>query len=159
MTTIAVNKTSIACDLQATHPGGLKFKVKTKIFEIFQPLIYEKKFAFGLAGNLENFPDIIAFFSDPENTKLPKKLSIEGVVVTENKKIFTFTNPANWFLVNENKYAIGSGMNYAMAAMEAGKDPIEACRIASKFDPSTGLGFKTFSFLKNADISQGLALI
>jgi hypothetical protein len=145
MTTIAVNKTQIACDLQATHPGGLKFKIATKIFEVYQPMIYPKRFMFGMAGNLRCFPDALEFFADPENNKPPKG-GLEGVVLTEDKKIFMFERADNWILLTDNKYAIGSGMNYAIAAMEAGKEPIDAVKIASKFDPSTGLGFKKLEF-------------
>lgn len=37
-------------------------------------------------------------------------------------------------------YAIGSGARYAMAAMLAGKTPVDAVKIASKLDSGTGGG-------------------
>lgn len=142
MTTIAANKTQIACDLQATHSGGLKFKLKTKILEFYQPLIWPTPFYVGLCGDVDSFPDMIDYFSDPTARKPPKGGSGDFLILTDDKKIFTFKNPSKWIAVNQDFYAVGTGMNYAMSAMECGKTPLEAVKIASKFDLYTGMGFK-----------------
>jgi hypothetical protein len=143
MTTIAVNKSQIACDLQATHSGGLKFKIKTKIIPIEQPLVYPTKFYVGLCGNTDLFSDIISWFANPESYKRPPSgKGGDFIVLTADKKIFTFASPAQWLPIDQPFYAVGSGMNFAMAAMEAGKTPLQSVKIASKFDPLTGLGFK-----------------
>lgn len=106
--------------------------------------MWPTKFYVGLCGDVDVFPDIIEFLSDPTSRKAPKAVGGEFLVLTEDKKLFTFQNPTKWIMVNQPFYAVGSGMNYAMAAMECGKSPIEAVKIASKFDRSTGMGFKSF---------------
>jgi hypothetical protein len=143
MTTVAVNKNQIAADLQATHNGGLKFKIKTKIIPVQQPLVYKHPFYVGLCGNVDSFSDIISWFADPTAWKKPPSgKGGDFVVLTADKKIFTFANPSQWIPVNQPYYAVGSGMNYAMAAMASGKTPYEAVKIAAKFDPNTGMGFE-----------------
>jgi ATP-dependent protease HslVU (ClpYQ) peptidase subunit len=142
MTTIAVSKSQIAGDRQATHAGGLKFRLKTKIFEFNQPILYDKPIYVGLAGNVESFADVLAWFSDPTQYKTPPALKGgEGVILAKDGKIFTFfKSPANWTVIDQNTYAIGSGSHFAMGAMAAGASPIDAVKEAIKLDPSTGMG-------------------
>lgn len=144
MTTIAATREQIAGDLQATHSGGLKFKLKTKIGEFYQPLIWPTKFYVGMCGDVDSFPDVIEWLGDPTSRKPPKATGGDFLVLTEDKKIFTFKNPSKWIAVNQSFYAVGSGMNYAMSAMECGKTAIEAVKVASKFDLYTGMGVTHF---------------
>lgn len=147
MTTIAANKDSIACDLQATHSGGYKFKLTTKIGKFYQPLIYPKPFYVGFSGSVDAIPDVTDFFVNMHEYKRPPKIQgVECLVLTEDRKLYTFVNPSKWLELKEGNYAVGSGAMFAMGAMESGKDPIEAVKIASKKDPMTGLGFKTYNF-------------
>ena len=147
MTTIAANRESIACDKQATHASNFKFKVKTKLFEIENPLFYPTRFIIGYAGDLNIVPDILAYLTDVTGqTKQPKQKTTEFLVLTEDKKLFTFITPTKWILIDEPYYAIGSGMHYALGAMSAGATPLEAVKAAAKCDPNTGLGFKQMDF-------------
>jgi hypothetical protein len=146
LTTIAANKDSIACDLQATHSGGYKFKLATKIGEFYQPLMYPTKFWVGFSGNVDAIPDIMDFYTNMhEYKKAPKIGGSECLVLTADKKLFTFVNPSKWLELKEKNYAVGSGAMFAMGAMEAGKTPLEAVKIASKKDPMTGMGFKNYT--------------
>jgi len=146
MTTIAATKSQIACDVQATHPSGMKFKIKTKVHEFYQPLIYPTKFYMGFCGSLDSVVPAIDFFTDPTQYKKPPKISnAEFMVLTEDKKLFMFYNPAQWIAIDQPYYAIGSGMCYAMGAMAAGKTPLEAVKLAAKYDAGTGLGYKSFN--------------
>jgi ATP-dependent protease HslVU (ClpYQ) peptidase subunit len=63
------------------------------------------------------------------------------LMLTNRKEFFHATTLSNWMLINQPFFAIGSGMQFAIAAMEAGKTPYEAVKIASKHDPHTGMGF------------------
>ncbi len=146
ITTIAASKEQIAGDCQANHNGGLKFKMTSKVHEFFQPLLWPTKFYVGFCGNVDDFPPVMAYLSDPTQFKKPPKSgNVECLVLTDDKKMFTFTNPSQWLVLQGNKhYAVGSGMNYAMAAMECGKTPLEAVKVASKFDKNTGMGFTHF---------------
>lgn len=146
ITTIAANKDSIACDVQATHRGGYKFKLHTKIGQFYQPLIYPKPFYVGFSGGINSIPDITDFFNNIQDYKRAPKVDAECLVLTEDKKLYTFVDPSKWLALKENHYAVGSGAMFAMGAMEAGKSPIEAVKIAGKKDPNTGLGYKTYSF-------------
>jgi hypothetical protein len=113
--------------------------------EFTQPLLWPTKFYLGLCGNVDDFPDVINFLEDPTSWKKPPKGSGgDFLILTEDKKIFTFKSPAKWIAVNQDFYSVGSGMNYAMSAMECGKSALEAVKVASKFDLYTGMGTKHY---------------
>jgi ATP-dependent protease HslVU (ClpYQ) peptidase subunit len=149
MTTVAVSKKTMtmASDLQLTHSGGLKFKCNGKMFELpiqsAQALFNTDKVVVGFAGGVDAITQCMDYFSAPwEYEKPPNVKNIEIVGLTGNKAIFTAWNLKQFVAVNEPFYSIGSGMNYAMAAMASGKEPLEACKIAGKFDCNTGLGYR-----------------
>jgi ATP-dependent protease HslVU (ClpYQ) peptidase subunit len=84
---------------------------------------------------------IMDFFIDPQNFKIPKGYKeTEFVILTEDKKIFTCCDPRKWLPVKDKHYAIGSGSHFAMGAMQAGKNPEEAVKVAMKLDKGTGFG-------------------
>lgn len=137
----------LAGDLQLSHSSGAKFKSSSKLFLYENPLIYPKKFAVGYAGHVELCLTILDFFIDPVNFKLPKKNeTVEFIVLTEDGKMFTFNDPRKWIPVKNKHYAIGSGMTFAMGAMEAGKTPEEAVRLTMKLDKNTGFGVSKIEF-------------
>lgn len=147
MTTIAANKTSIACDLQFTHTGGIKFRGATKIVEL-TPEVAEKLFGckkaiIGFCGNADIWGELVGWFNSPDN-KPPRCKDIELLMLTDEGKIYHGTTLANWIEIKEPYFAIGSGMHLAIAAMAAGSDPKKAIQIASKHDPNTGMGVKTY---------------
>jgi hypothetical protein len=147
MTTIAANKESIACDLQVTNlTGGYKFKVKTKLFEFENIIFHPVPFVVGYCGDLDCIPDVMEFMKDPTNNKVPRGIKSEFLVLTKDKKLFTFVNPTKWIEVNEPYYAIGSGSTFALGSLASGKSPLEAVKNAGKFDPYTGGGYKEVKF-------------
>lgn len=145
MTTIATNRHEMACDTQATHGGTLKFKVKTKITAIHNKVFYPKPFLIGYCGSLEIAQKIISYLRDATEPAKMKNKDCEFLILTEDKKIYTFVDPNNWMEVADDHYAIGSGMHYAMGAFKHGATPKEAVQAASKLDPSTGTGIKVIS--------------
>lgn len=138
----------IACDCQATHTSGFKFKVKTKLFEFENPLLYPTKFTMGFCGDINNIPDVLDYLGDiTGKTKAPRRnANNEFVVLTADHKIYTFWQADKWIQVDGNFYSIGSGMHYALGALHAGASPKEAVVAASKLDPSTGLGVKVVEY-------------
>lgn len=141
MTTIATNRTQIAADRQVTHNGGLQFKVKSKLNSYENPIFYKYKFHVGLTGDTSEFSQVLDFFLDPTGyKKAPAMKKGEGLILTEDGKIWTFSNPTDWMLVDQPYYAVGSGMNFAMGALAQGASPYEAIKVASKLDPLTGMG-------------------
>lgn len=124
----------------------MKFKVSTKVFRVNNPLLYPKPFYVGLCGGLQNFTDVIDFFEDPEShPKGVKNSNLEGLILTDDKKLFLFFNPKKWMELGEDYHAIGSGMHFAMGAMAKGATPAEAVKVASALDPNTGMGVRTFT--------------
>ena len=149
MTTIAVNTSSMACDLQFTHASGLKFKGKTKVLyvgpEVCNEMFKCEEAYIGFAGNSSDIGEIVTWFCDVSE-KPPKCRDIEMLLLNEKGKIFHSTNLRNWIAVDNKYFSIGSGMEYAMGAMAAGKTPIEAVKIAGQLDKHTGMGYKSYSF-------------
>lgn len=145
MTTIACNKKSLACDLQAT--GNYKFKLKTKAIVAekngYTDRFNTEKLVLGAAGALQELCDVWPFVFDPTG-KVPKTRNVTYLMLTKEKKLMHSENFVNWVNIDQPFFSIGSGSPYAMTAMELGKTPIEACRIASKYDPGTGMGYKQF---------------
>jgi hypothetical protein len=99
----------------------------------------------GFSGNADQWGEVISWFSDPSG-KPPKCSKIEFLMLNYKKQIFHATNLRNWMLIPEKHFAIGSGMQFALAAMTAGQTPLEACKTSSKHDPMTGLGFQEYKF-------------
>jgi hypothetical protein len=147
VTTIAVNKNAMACDLQFTHSGGIKFKGKTKIIElrpeVAKAIFDVKKAYIGFCGNADIWGEIVSWYSSPGD-KLPKTKGIELLLLTDEHKIYHGTTLANWMEIPEPFFSIGSGMHLAIGAMADGASPKEAVKIASKHDPNTGMGVKEY---------------
>lgn len=133
--------------MQATHHTGYKLKVQTKIHYCNSPLVYPKPFYIGFAGGIEEAHGVLEWFNNP-NDKPPKVRNNEFIILAEDKKIYTFRNPLKWIQINEPFYAIGSGAQFALGALHSGKTPKESIGIATKCDPSTGMGIKSFDFKK-----------
>ena len=149
MTTIACNKTSIACDLQITYRDTQKLKCDTKITKVGGPIVkslFDADEAFiGYAGSLNDWGNVLAWFHDP-NTKIPRVRNGEFLALTNKKTIWHSNNFNNWIEFKEPFASIGSGSEFAVGALASGKEPIEACKVASKFDIRTGMGFRTYTF-------------
>lgn len=146
MTTVAVDRFSIACDRQFTHSGGHCFRGKTKIYmlptETSIGLFGCEMSAIGFAGNADQICTALDFLFDQEADTCPKIKGLEMVAITSKKEIWTSFTLRNWMLVDQPYYAIGSGTPFALGALEAGKTPLQACKVASKMDANTGMGFR-----------------
>ena len=154
MTTIAITKNEIACDLQFTHPSGYKFRGSTKIHQVYNPQVYPKPFYIGFSGAAQECQQVVSWLLSPDG-KPPKVRASEFVVLTADKKMFTFKQPSNWIEINQPYYAVGSGSHYATGALASGKTAIEAVRIAAKHDPNTGHGTKNYTFAETKKPAQG----
>ena len=139
----------MACDLQVTYRDTQKLKCDTKITKIDGAIVnnlFQADEAFvGYCGNTNDWGNVLGWFYEPTN-KLPKIKGIELLALTNKGTIWHSDNFNNWTLFKEPFAAIGSGMTYAIGALASGKEPIEACKVASKCDIRTGMGFKTYSF-------------
>jgi hypothetical protein len=148
LTTIAVTRKEIACDLQFT--GEYKFKGKTKIYEPTAEVckqLFGQDYAtyIGFAGKAFKIAEAVAYLASDASEKTPR-LDISGIALTSNQRIFMSDNFAYWYEIGQDYIAIGSGAAYAMAALGEGASPLEACKIASKYDANTGMGYLEYTF-------------
>ena len=144
MTTIAATKTQIACDRQATHGSGMIFTVGSKITHIpAGNKFFEAGGYVGYAGALGECTEAIFWLLDPEG-KPPRTRKSDFLVLTNDKKLFLGESITTWYEIGDQYFSIGSGMTFAQAAMASGKTALEAVKLASKFDPNTGRGFKSY---------------
>lgn len=138
----------MACDLQFTK-GNIKLKGVTKILELGEDVCKEmfncKSALMGFSGNADVWGEVVGWFTDISE-KPPKCRGIEFLLLTNTKKLYHGSNLRNWMLLPDKHFAIGSGCDFAIAAMTSGKTPLEAVKIASKHDANTGLGFKEYHF-------------
>ena len=148
MTTIAANKTTIACDLQFTY-GSAKFKGKTKIFafpkEKALAALQTTRALVGVAGKADQIADLVYWLHDGEPSSEPPKIKhLELLALTEKGELWWGKGLRSWIRLDEPFWAIGSGMDFALGAMKQGATPLEAVKIAASKDINTGLGFQEF---------------
>lgn len=123
---------------------GLKWRGASKVFKFkAHERVCDKDFIVGFAGNASEMVDVCNYFEHAEMfDRLPRIRNLSGIVLSSNGDIFKFDTYTRWLRVEQPFIAIGSGAEYAMAAMDCGKTPREAIRIASKYDVWTGMGLK-----------------
>lgn len=135
MTTIAWDGERLAADRQLTW-GSLRREVD-KISRFGDRLI-------GAAGRLDLCEAMKRWYidgADPE--KFPKLQETAGnwaelLVIQPDRSINVYQRtPYPWSLPPQ-QVAIGSGRDYAMAAMHCGKTALQAVMVAAHFDPDTG---------------------
>jgi ATP-dependent protease HslVU (ClpYQ) peptidase subunit len=128
MTTIIATAEVIASDRRVT--GGPMFKA-TKIQRI-------KGSLYGGAGNLEQIMKMFEWFKNPDMKPEWKFEPDFSILQVSAEGLFYWGTEMIAVPVGMPFYAIGSGANYALGALECGAPPEEAIRIAHKFDPYTG---------------------
>lgn len=138
MTTVAFDGCTMAADTLATDAWGMKERVDDKILR-------GSNFLVGAAGqdgaikrwwaqvchlDLEHvldygYPDFNADRDDP------------AILLTDGRHIWRHVT-GGFFRVSRGFHAVGSGRDYALAAMHLGKTAAEAVAIAMEFDNGTG---------------------
>lgn len=148
MTTIAANKNTIACDLQFTYGENVKMKGASKIIEFKGPWckqFFNAEYAYvGFAGNVNKWCEVVSWITVSVD-KIPKLKGIELLALTSNNELFYGSGLTHWMRLERPFFAIGSGSHLALGAMEAGKSPMEAVKVAAQHDVFTGLGYKEYT--------------
>ncbi len=143
ITTIAVNQECIAGDKQCTY-GSTKLLIKSKIYELSEAgcaNFNAKKILVGFCGNVDSIGDAIHWLNNPTE-KEPKVKKLQILMLNNKKEIWWSTNSVrNFMRVDQKYFALGTGADYAISAMQLGKSPIEAVKLASQHDIYTGMGF------------------
>ena len=65
------------------------------------------------------------------------------MVLESIDKCLRYEQTPNPFVVEDKQWAIGSGRDYAIAAMHLGRTAAEAVAVACLFDVSCGMGIDT----------------
>lgn len=147
MTVICWDGETLAADKRSIN-AGLVSKV-TKIRRINGCLV-------GSAGDFSPIQAMFNWFAKGADTeKLPdcqkdKDRFAILLVITPEKKIMRYEQDGFPYEIEEDKYAIGCGRDYAIAAMAMGADAVKAVEIASRFDAGCGDGVDTLSFTPSA---------
>ena len=149
MTTIVYANGVMAADRQLTSNGRRGLEV-TKIFR------NEAGDLAGVCGNATSITKLQAWFLDGEAEKLEIDEDSEVLVVRVDGT-FEIHVEDGWFASHGEYIAQGSGCEFAMGALAAGANVIEALRAAAKHDVHTGSAFNVLGHtdeLANALISE-----
>lgn len=145
MTTIAWDGVTLAADKQASA-SGMIFNV-TKIFRVNGCLV-------GAAGDFDRINEMVAWFADgADPAKLPpfQRSNDDYVgllVIRPDLSINKYERATTPFKIESPFFAIGSGRDFAMAAMHLGKTAQEAVEVAAAMDTGTGNGIDTLTMRK-----------
>lgn len=138
LTTIAFDGKTFAADRQTTFGGT---PVET-------PKIVRGKFKgedcyIGTSGEVEVCTEVEDWIRSGCKGKidLPADPQVAALIVTKSCEVYFMSGSTFAHKMGKGtKWAIGSGADYALGAMYAGKTAEEAVHIASKLDTGTGLG-------------------
>lgn len=136
MTTIAWDGKVLAADKRMVHAG--LYATVTKIRRIGGLLV-------AAAGDFDSAQEMFAWI---EAGRVPADFpSIQkesdryvGILIIEGGKVFKYERSAIPFEIEEPYFAIGSGRDFALAAMACGRTAVEAVEVAALFDVGTGNG-------------------
>ena len=136
MTVIAYSNGMLAADKAATHCGFLN--VVTKIYRVNGGLV-------ALAGDSDSALDLLAWFRagrDPKTYPECQKgeNTASAIFIDADGRIWTYNKTANAQLNEQPYYALGSGRDYALAAMHLGFDARKAVEVACALDINCGKG-------------------
>lgn len=118
-------------DLQCTK-GTTKSKTIPKICRVGDALI-------GMAGNLEDILAARQWFENGRQGDFPKSEALNGILLNKDG-IWEFFGNGIPYKYPGKFLAVGSGGDFAMAAMDAGADIKKAMKIAMKYDAGSGFG-------------------
>ena len=135
MTTICAKDGIIASDTRMTGGSYMTEGLK-KVFQVGDEWI-------GLAGEVCKFPEFIDWYRGDTDEK-PNIEDMEVLVMHKNGDLSIFEGKCVAIPVGKCG-AIGSGAQFAMGAMYAGKTAKESIKIAAQLDQNTGKRVKTYT--------------
>lgn len=141
MTTVAYRGGILAADSRATH-GDAGATTATKLF---RKRIGRREHLVGVAGDLYAALIFIDWYGTAE-TKRPEQFADLfdagedfGALIWDGKSLWECNRLCRMVRVEEPYFAVGSGAQFALAAMDCGKSAREAVRIACRRDNNSGL--------------------
>jgi ATP-dependent protease HslVU (ClpYQ) peptidase subunit len=132
MTTIACDGKSMAGDGQRNHLGTITSSTAEKIRRLSDGRIV------GTSGDVSFGDSFVAWLDKGgDQPKYEGDAGFAALILQPNGELLIGGQDCKMSVI-EKPYAIGSGMDLAIGAMDAGKSPLEAVIIASNRDPHTG---------------------
>ena len=128
---------TLAADKRASC--GSLIRTTTKIFSLRGCLV-------GYDGDADAGEELIAWFKAGEDrekfpeTQRDKEAFTGMLVILPNKKVLKYERTPHPIKFSDKKFAIGSGRDFALAAMFLGKTAADAVRISCIFDSGCGNG-------------------
>lgn len=129
MTTIAARGGVIAGDGVETDDDIVVARNCMKVYRLRDGRIL------GSSGNSE--PCEVLLEAMKKKTPIPKLEHMSALMFDTKRKLWLYEGII-WRPIGKPFYAIGSGACFALAAMMAGADAVEACRIGAELDPYSG---------------------
>lgn len=141
MTTLAWDGKTLAADSRATS-SGMPYKA-VKIFMLADGSL------FAGSGEYGQVHAVKAWLENADaDTQKPKTDDFAGFFVTAAGEVFRLEESLIRLPVYEPFHAMGSGRDFAMAAMHCGKSAREAVEIAALYDVFTGGDVMAFDIPK-----------
>lgn len=139
MTTIAWDGLRLA--------GDRKRELDTHLTRARKVYRIQNKTGVYLVGCAGDCDDCVAFLRWMEGrAEKPRPFRLTALVVDGRGRLWSVTEKLVYVRVRANLWAIGSGGDYALGAMHAGKSAADAVRIASKLDKASGFGVDVVTF-------------
>jgi ATP-dependent protease HslVU (ClpYQ) peptidase subunit len=140
MTTIAWDGKTLAGDRQTTW-GGTPVRTR-KVHKVRHPV--HGTWLFGCAGSAF---DCAAFERWANGLGQEVVFSeFRVLAIHESGSIWAADESMKWLRLNVERWAIGSGSDYALGAMVAGRSSREAVQVAMELDVNTGIGVDCLRF-------------
>lgn len=141
MTTIAWDGTTLAADRQSTW-GGTPIRVR-KVHKLRAP-----DGSFILYGGSGNSIQLGAFyrFVTGQTWRQPCIDDAQFMMIDAQRRVWIAQNNMDWHRIDVRRWAMGSGADYALGAMDHGASAREAVEVASRLDTGTGMGIDCVRF-------------
>ena len=151
MTTIAWDGHTLAADKRSCF--GTLIHTVTKIYRVRECLVAG-------AGDFDRIQEAVAWFaSGADPAKLPpfqrdNNDFVGLVVIQPDKTILRYERGPYPFKIESPFYAMGSGRDFAMAAMHLGLKAKEAVQVAMALDSGSGNGIDTMTLADTSILKQ-----
>lgn len=129
MTTIAWDGKTLAADSRCTS-SGLPYRVN-KCCRLSDGML------FAGAGTMSAY-DAVRQWLENKGPRPEALKDFTGLLIDTDSSIWLMDETANRYEIFASFFAIGSGRDFAIAAMALGKSALEAVELASRFDVWTG---------------------
>jgi len=149
MTTIAYDGKSLASDSRSCIGGMIYEEDAQKIFTERGPFA-----VLGIAGDYQaamDVMDMIGEFTNIEHIRgiPPEEIgNVSILAVTKDGRLWSYAGSASCELRGDRPFAVGSGSDFAIAAMDLGKSAKEAVEYAATRDPNTNSVTQVETFIE-----------